>query len=93
MTDIAPVRKRVDIVARVHQQQVSHGGEVWLDDSRLGEGAFRQQTLVDQAVFLHGEAMVGTNVNRVAGVVDNEHGHDLAWGTLTPTLSRREREL
>ena len=61
----------------MHQQQVSYGGKVGLDDVRLGEGAFRQQTLVDQAVLLHGEAVVGANVNRVAGVVDNEHGYDL----------------
>ena len=75
----------VNIVARVHQQQISHGGKVWLDDLHLGEGAFRQQTLVDQAVLLHGEAMVGTNVNRVAGVVDNEHDG------ATPVKKRRSR--
>src|SRR5262249_4950415 len=74
----------VNIVTRVYQQQVSHGGKVGLDDVRLGEGAFRQQTLVDQAVLLHGEAMSGTNVNRVAGVVDNEHGLYLSLRTPHP---------
>ena len=49
----------VNVVARVHQQQISHGGKVWLDDLRLGEGAFRQQTLVDQAVLLHGKRWLG----------------------------------
>ena len=56
----------------------------------MGEGAFREQTLIDQALFLHGEAMVGTNINCIAGVVDNEHGQDLheeplaRWGEATP---------
>src|SRR5215470_7853936 len=34
--------------------------------------------------------MAGANVNRVAGVVDNEHEHDLVWRPLTLTLSQRE---
>ena len=69
------------------------GSKVWLDDLGLGKGAFRQQTLIDQAILLHRKAMIGANVNRVARMVDNEHAYSLAWGTLTPTLSRWEREL